>query len=84
MKKLLFLAAFAVTVISCERGIDNVTNNETPKFEKKAIKKHEKNSSKTASDTITVQNISSAAGSESTTEPIDDVDPNDIKTPPRK
>ncbi|MET3035856.1 hypothetical protein ABXT08_07140 [Chryseobacterium sp. NRRL B-14859] len=81
MKRLFFLALVALAVVSCEREVENVEKNET--FEKSIKQIHEQNSSKSASDTIIVKNISSDAGLE-LSEPSEDVDPKDIQTPPRK
>ncbi len=80
MKKL-FLALTVLTLVSCEREVENVDKNEP--IQKTFKIKHEKNSSKAASDTIQVQNISSAAGNEFEI-PKEEVDPKDIQTPPRK
>ncbi|WP_418124310.1 hypothetical protein ACNFU2_06660 [Chryseobacterium sp. PTM-20240506] len=81
MKKLFFLTAILLTVVSCEREVENVVKDETSK--KQIQLKHEQNSSKSASDTIIVKNISSAAGI-GPTDPAEEVDPKDITTPPRK
>lgn len=83
MKKLFILALCALSVVSCEREIENVEKNET--FEKPIKTRHDQNSSKSASDTLSVPNISPDAGIQITipTEPIEEVDPKDIKTPPR-
>lgn len=85
MKKV-FLALIVLTLVSCEREVENVDKNET--FEKSLKQQHETNSSKSASDSLQIRNISSDAGLEPTpdptTDPNEDVDPKDIKTPPRK
>lgn len=83
MKKL-FLLAVVLTVMSCERDDEKVDKNVTEKTStifNKTIE-NEKNSSKTASDTIFVKNVSPAAGFE-ITDPNGDVDPKDI-TPPKR
>ncbi|QWA38840.1 hypothetical protein [Chryseobacterium sp. ZHDP1] len=83
MKKLILLAV-VLTAVSCERDDEKVGENipeKTSKIINKTIE-NEKTSSKTASDTIFVKNISPDAGFE-ITDPIDDVDPKDI-TPPRR
>jgi len=83
MKKL-FLLAVVLTAISCERDNEEV-KEDIPKKNFKLFNKtieNEETSSKTASDTILVKNISSGAGFE-IEDPIEDVDPKDI-TPPKR
>lgn len=83
MKKLILLALFGAAV-SCER-LDEKVEGANPEERSQIFNKnneHEKNSSKTASDTILVQNVSPDAGLE-ITDPAYEVDPKDI-TPPRR
>lgn len=87
MKKLILLAIVLVSAVSCERGVESGSEY-SDKSEKSLVNKinkhHEKTSSKSASDSLsTVQNISSGAGT-GLQDPIGEVDPGDIKTPPRK
>ncbi|WP_278380945.1 hypothetical protein [Chryseobacterium arthrosphaerae] len=84
MKKLILLTIMMVSIVSCERDDEkvdkNLPENKTELFNK--ITANEKISSTTASDTISVKNVSSDAGT-NFEDPISEVDPKDI-VPPRR
>lgn len=87
MKKFVLATAMFAVLVSCEREVENVTEssdkNKKTLVNKNFYKQNEKTSSKTASDSLFIQNISPGAGT-GLEEPIGDVDPGDIKTPPRR